>query len=94
MVKGFGKHGPLHNPHTYGYFQPVKHFGYLGDSLSGGAILYQGGAFPARFDNAYRAPAPTVGQHTTEVLRELLDLTDAELESLATAGITAAPPPS
>lgn len=55
-VKGFGKHGPLHNPHAYGYFQPVLHHGYVGDSLTGGAILYQGGAFPARFNNACIAP--------------------------------------
>jgi putative membrane-bound dehydrogenase-like protein len=56
LVKGFGKHGPLHNPHTYGYFHPVIHHGYVGDSLSGGAIIYQGGAFPARFDNACICP--------------------------------------
>ncbi len=55
-VKGFGKHGPLHNPHAYGYFQPVLHHGYVGDSLTGGAVLYQGGAFPARFNNACIAP--------------------------------------
>ena len=55
-VKGFGKHGPLHNPHTYGYFQPVKHYGYTGDSLTGGFVLYQGGAFPERFNNACIAP--------------------------------------
>lgn len=55
-VKGFGKHGPLHNPHTYGYFQPVKHHGYVGDSLTGGFVLYQGGAFPKRFDNQCIAP--------------------------------------
>ncbi len=55
-VKGFGKHGPLHNPHTYGYFQPVKHHGYVGDSLTGGAIIYQGGAFPDAFNNACIAP--------------------------------------
>jgi putative heme-binding domain-containing protein len=56
LVKGFGKHGPLHNPHTYGYFQPVLHHGYMGDSLSGGAIIYQGGAFPARFNDACICP--------------------------------------
>ena len=56
LVKGFGKHGPLHNPHTYGYFQPVLHHGYVGDSLSGGAIIYQGGAFPPRFNNACICP--------------------------------------
>jgi len=55
-VKGFGKHGPLHNPHAYGYFQPVLHHGYAGDSLSGGAILYQGGAFPEKYHNACLAP--------------------------------------
>jgi putative membrane-bound dehydrogenase-like protein len=55
-VKGFGKHGPLHNPHAYGYFQPVLHHGYVGDSLTGGAVVYQGGAFPARFENACIAP--------------------------------------
>ena len=55
-VKGFGKHGPLHNPHAYGYFQPVVHHGDVGDSLTGGAILYQGGAFPSRFNDACIAP--------------------------------------
>jgi glucose/arabinose dehydrogenase len=56
LVKGFGKHGPLHNPHTYGYFQPVLHHGYVGDSLSGGAIIYQGGAFPPKFNDACICP--------------------------------------
>jgi putative membrane-bound dehydrogenase-like protein len=55
-VKGFGKHGPLHNPHTFGYFLPVKHHGYTGDSLTGGFVLYQGGAFPERFRGACIAP--------------------------------------
>ncbi|MCA9134744.1 MAG: dehydrogenase, partial [Planctomycetales bacterium] len=55
-VKGFGKHGPLHNPHSYGYFQPVQHHGYTGDSLTGGFVLYQGGAFPKRFEGACIAP--------------------------------------
>jgi putative heme-binding domain-containing protein len=55
-VKGFGKHGPLHNPHSYGYFQPVLHHGFAGDSLTGGAIIYQGGAFPAEFSDACIAP--------------------------------------
>jgi putative heme-binding domain-containing protein len=55
-VKGFGKHGPLHNPYSFGYFLPVKHHGYVGDSLTGGFVLYQGGAFPERFDHACIAP--------------------------------------
>ena len=40
------------------------------------------------FDNSYRAPAPTVGQHTAEVLGEL-GLTDGEIQRLAMLGITA-----
>lgn len=55
-VKGFGKHGPLHNSHTYGYFQPVKHHGYAGDSLTGGFVLYHGGGFPEQFTGACIAP--------------------------------------
>ena len=26
-LKGFAKHGPLHNPHTYGYFGPIAYQG-------------------------------------------------------------------
>ena len=58
-----------------------------------GAIGYPGtGIRSPDFDNSYRAPAPTVGQHTAEVLREKLGLTDADLNHLASAGITAPPP--
>ncbi len=24
-IKGWGKHGPLHNPYTYGFFPAMKH---------------------------------------------------------------------
>src|SRR5262249_49981700 len=38
-----------------------------------GRVGYPGTGLRAdRFDNSYRAPAPTVGQHTTEVLRDEL----------------------
>jgi glutaryl-CoA transferase len=54
-----------------------------------GAVGYPGtGIRSPDFDNSYRAPAPTVGQHTAEVLREKLGLTDADLNHLASAGIT------
>ncbi len=45
-VKGFSKHGPLHNPYTFGYFAPVKHNGLLGTALTGGFVFYNGGLFP------------------------------------------------
>ena len=58
-----------------------------------GLVGYPGtGIRSAAFDNSYRAPAPTVGQHTAEVLREKLGLTDADLADLASAGVIATPP--
>ena len=54
-----------------------------------GLVGYPGtGVRSEQFDNSYRAPAPTVGQHTREVLRETLGVTDDELAALARAGIT------
>ena len=35
---------------------PVKHHGYLGDSLTGGFVLYNGGTFPSRFNGHCIAP--------------------------------------
>jgi putative heme-binding domain-containing protein len=55
-VKGFGKHGPLHNPYSFGYFNPAKHRGFLGSALTGGFVIYQGGLFPERFNNAVLYP--------------------------------------
>jgi putative heme-binding domain-containing protein len=51
-VKGFDKHGPLHNPYTFGYINPVQHRGFLGSGLTGGLAIYQGGLFPERFRDA------------------------------------------
>jgi putative membrane-bound dehydrogenase-like protein len=57
-LKGFTKHGPLHNPHSYGYFEHVKHTGFKGGHVTCGGISYQGGAFPAEFDGLYIAANP------------------------------------
>jgi crotonobetainyl-CoA:carnitine CoA-transferase CaiB-like acyl-CoA transferase len=40
-----------------------------------------------QFDLRYRAPAPTVGQHTGEVLQGMLGIGDDELGSLAADGV-------
>lgn len=54
-----------------------------------GPVAYPGTGMRATgFDLAYRAPAPTVGQHTSEVLREVLGLTDEEITGLAARGVT------
>lgn len=55
-VKGFGKHGPLHNPYSFGYFQPVEHKGPFGGGLTGGCVIYQSAALPKRFNNVCIAP--------------------------------------
>jgi putative heme-binding domain-containing protein len=55
-IKGFGKHGPLHNPYAFGYFNPVRHRGFLGSALTGGFVIYQGGLFPGRFRDAVIYP--------------------------------------
>ena len=54
-VKNFGKHGALHNPHTYGYFDHVPCQGFQGGHVTCGGIIYEGGALPERFQHAYLA---------------------------------------
>ena len=54
-IKGFSKHGPLHNPYTFGYFDHIPYTGFKGGHVTCGGIIYQGGAFPARFNNSYIA---------------------------------------
>jgi putative heme-binding domain-containing protein len=55
-IKGFGKHGALHNPYAFGYFNALKHVGFLGSALTGGFTIYQGGIFPERFRDAVIYP--------------------------------------
>jgi crotonobetainyl-CoA:carnitine CoA-transferase CaiB-like acyl-CoA transferase len=53
-----------------------------------GLVGYPGtGVRADTFDNAYRAPAPTVGQHTRDVLLGQLGLTDAEVAALSRSGV-------
>jgi putative membrane-bound dehydrogenase-like protein len=54
-LKGFSKHGPLHNPNTYGYFEHVPYSGFKGGHVTCGGIVYQGGAFPSQYNDQYIA---------------------------------------
>ena len=46
-LKGFAKHGPLHNPHAYGYFGPIAYQGTKhGGHVTPGGIIYKGDALP------------------------------------------------
>jgi putative membrane-bound dehydrogenase-like protein len=53
--KSFGKHGPLHNPHTYGYFDHVRHDGVRGGHVTVGGLFYEADAFPDAWRGRYIA---------------------------------------
>lgn len=44
--KQFGKHGALHNPYAYGYFDHVPHENLRGGHVTVGGIVYQGDSLP------------------------------------------------
>jgi putative membrane-bound dehydrogenase-like protein len=54
-VKGFSKHGPLHNQHTYGYFDHVPYAGFKGGHVTCGGIVYQADAYPPEYRDQYIA---------------------------------------
>ncbi|MFM7592740.1 MAG: PVC-type heme-binding CxxCH protein, partial [Isosphaeraceae bacterium] len=54
-IKSFGKHGELHNPHAYGYFDHAQHRNFTGGHVTVGGLVYQGGAFPPEYSGRYIA---------------------------------------
>jgi putative membrane-bound dehydrogenase-like protein len=54
-IKGFSKHGELHNPYAFGYFDHVPYQGFKGGHVTCGGIIYQGGSFPTGFENTFIA---------------------------------------
>ncbi|MGP0066045.1 MAG: PVC-type heme-binding CxxCH protein [Isosphaeraceae bacterium] len=44
--KSFGKHGPLHNLYTFGYFDHVRHVGVRGGHVAVGGLFYEADALP------------------------------------------------
>jgi putative membrane-bound dehydrogenase-like protein len=53
--KSFGKHGPLHNPYTFGYFDHVHHAGVSGGHVAVGGVFYEADAFPEAWRGRYIA---------------------------------------
>jgi putative membrane-bound dehydrogenase-like protein len=53
--KQFGKHGALHNPFAFGYFDHVPHQHFTGGHVTVGGIVYQGDLFPRQFHGKYIA---------------------------------------
>lgn len=54
-IKSFAKHGALHNPHAYGYFEHASHDRFRGGHVTVGGIVYQGDSFPDSFRGKYIA---------------------------------------
>src|SRR5262245_33910686 len=54
-VKGFAKHGPLHYPNAYGYFEHVPYTGFKGGHVTCGGVVYQADTYPKEFQNQYIA---------------------------------------
>jgi putative membrane-bound dehydrogenase-like protein len=54
-VKGFSKHGPLHNPYTYGYFNHVPYTGFKGGHVTCGGVLYDADVYPPEYRGQYVA---------------------------------------
>ena len=54
-IKSFGKHGALHNPHAYGYFEHAPHANFRGGHVTVGGIVYQADNLPAKFRDTYIA---------------------------------------
>ena len=54
-VKGFSKHGALHNPHTYGYFEHMPFKNFKGGHVTNGGIVYQADLYPPEYRNRYIA---------------------------------------
>ncbi len=54
-VKSFAKHGALHNPYTYGYFEHAPHTNFTGGHVTVGGLVYQEKLLPDSFQGKYLA---------------------------------------
>lgn len=53
--KQFGKHGPLHNPYTFGFFDHMKHRRGEEGHVAVGGLFYRAPEFPERFRGRFIA---------------------------------------
>ena len=60
LRKGFEKHGPLSNPHAYGFFEPMSHPAV--ERFTHNFIVYEGGNFPERYQGRLFGVEPLQGR--------------------------------
>ena len=65
--KNFGEHGFFTNPHTFGYFSPMRH-AEASPRFSHTFVIYEGGALGERYEGRLIAPVPL---HHHLILSEL-----------------------
>ncbi|WLD13636.1 PVC-type heme-binding CxxCH protein [Planctellipticum variicoloris] len=53
LWKQFGKHGALHHPYAFGYFEHVPHTNFHGGHVTVGGLLYRGDNLPAEYRGKY-----------------------------------------
>lgn len=51
--KSFGKHGALHNPYAFGYFDHIPHTNFTGGHVTDGGLVYRGTNLPSAYRNRY-----------------------------------------
>jgi putative membrane-bound dehydrogenase-like protein len=71
-LKSFAKHGPLMNPYSFGYFEHMRDtqsetFTHVNQPF----LIYEGGAFPARFDHHVISGIPLSNRVQSSALRPL-----------------------
>lgn len=93
-VKGFSKHGALHNPHTYGYFEHMPFKNFKGGHVTNGGIVYQADLYPQEYRNRYIAGNLLSTPFTTTKLKpEVLPL-QGNLEATSSSRTTHGSGPS
>jgi putative membrane-bound dehydrogenase-like protein len=58
--KGFGKHGPLSNPYSFGFFEAMKH--HAVQRFTHNFVIYEGGTLPTRYRGKLFGVEPMQGQ--------------------------------
>ena len=53
--KSFGKHGALHHPYAFGFFDHIPHTNFTGGHVTDGGIIYRGTNLPPRFHGRHLA---------------------------------------